>query len=253
MLWGSRAAHWVSLSPFAMDAWYHVLVFTSGFYRAYKTLRVSLRSVHLLSLVVALDLVCGTLAFYVFGTRCLSPCLSVYSTKVMARCSPLSEIATANVAEAKNPDVVDSLAGVAQAIGGGEMLGDSDGESHALSAGRSDDSADGGASDDENSRMYYFGALTITLGKIKEMVEKGYFAESEARAPRAEAVPEPNNDDVVVYEDFFDTGLCMSPHPALADILLHFQAQLHYLTPNAIAQLSKYFWAIGSFRGRALK
>jgi hypothetical protein len=113
MLWGSRAAHWVSLSPFAMDAWYRVLVFTSGFYRAYKTLRVSLRSAHLLSLVVALDLVCGTLAFYVFGTRCLSPCLSVYSTKVMARCSPLSEIATANVAEAKNPDVVDSLAGVA--------------------------------------------------------------------------------------------------------------------------------------------
>jgi hypothetical protein len=107
------------------------------------------------------------------------------------------------------------------------MLRDSDGESHALSARGSDDSADGGASDDENSQMYYFGALTITLGKIKEMVEKGYFAESEARAPGAEAVPEPNNDDVVVYEDFFDTGLCMSPHPALAEILLHFQAQLH--------------------------
>jgi hypothetical protein len=35
----------------------------------------------------------------------------------------------------------------------------------------------------------------------------------------------------------------------LADILLHFQAQLHQLTSNAIVQLSKYFWAVGSFGG----
>jgi hypothetical protein len=30
----------------------------------------------------------------------------------------------------------------------------------------------------------------------------------------------------------------MPPHPALAEILLKFQAQLHQLTPNTIAQLS---------------
>jgi hypothetical protein len=52
-----------------------------------------------------------------------------------------------------------------------------------------------------------------------------------------------------VYKDFFVAGLRMPPHPALADILLHFQTQLHQLTPNAIAQLSKIFWAIGSFGG----
>jgi hypothetical protein len=62
-------------------------------------------------------------------------------------------------------------------------------------------------------------------------------------------MPEPDDEEAVVYEDFFIAGLCMPPHPALADILLHFQAQLHQLTPNAIAQLSKYFWAVGSFRG----
>jgi hypothetical protein len=37
--------------------------------------------------------------------------------------------------------------------------------------------------------------------------------------------------------------------PALADILLDLKAQLHQLTPNAIAQLSKYFWVIGSIGG----
>jgi hypothetical protein len=48
-------------------------------------------------------------------------------------------------------------------------------------------------------------------------------------------VPEPDNDEAVVYEDFFIAGLRMPPHLALPDILLHFQAQLHQLTPNAIA------------------
>jgi hypothetical protein len=62
-------------------------------------------------------------------------------------------------------------------------------------------------------------------------------------------VPEPDNDEAVIYEDFFVAGLCMPSHPALGDIMLHFQAQLHQLTPNAIVQLSKYFWAVGSFGG----
>jgi Ser-tRNA(Ala) deacylase AlaX len=41
----------------------------------------------------------------------------------------------------------------------------------------------------------------------------------------------------------------MPPHPALTDILLKFQVQLHQLTPNAIVLLSKYFWVVASFGG----
>jgi hypothetical protein len=52
-----------------------------------------------------------------------------------------------------------------------------------------------------------FGASTITLGHIKEIVEKGYFADGEARAPKAEAVPEPDNDEDVVFQDFFVASL----------------------------------------------
>jgi hypothetical protein len=61
---------------------------------------------------------------------------------------------------------------------GGELSGASDGEGPALSAGGAEISI--GASNDGNSRTYYFGPSTITRGKIKEMVEKGYFAEGEA-------------------------------------------------------------------------
>jgi hypothetical protein len=41
----------------------------------------------------------------------------------------------------------------------------------------------------------------------------------------------------------------MAPHSAHTEILLKYQVQLHQLTPNAIAQLSKYFWAVLSFGG----
>jgi hypothetical protein len=85
---------------------------------------------------------------------------------------------------------------------------------------------------------------TITVGKIKEMVEKDYFPKGGARAPGTETMPEPDDDEAVVYEDYFVAGLRMPLHPTLADILLHFQAQLHQLTPNAITQLLKYFWAV---------
>jgi hypothetical protein len=81
------------------------------------------------------------------------------------------------------------------------------------------------------------------------MVEKFYFLEGEARPPGAETMPEHDNDEAIVYEDFFVAGLRMPPHLALANILMHFQSQLHQLTPNAIAQLSIYFWAVVSFGG----
>jgi hypothetical protein len=84
------------------------------------------------------------------------------------------------------------------------------------------------------------------------MEDKDYFVKDAAHAPRAETVPEPNDDEAVVYVDFFVTGLCMLSHPALADILLHFQVQLHHLTPNTISQLSKYFRVVSSFGGLPL-
>jgi hypothetical protein len=96
-----------------------------------------------------------------------------------------------------------------------------------------------GALDNAKLQTCYFGSSTITVGKIKEMEEKVYFPEDDGRAPRTEIVPEPNGDEAAVYEDFFIAGLRKPPHPALAVIHLHFQAQLHQLTPNAITQLSK--------------
>jgi hypothetical protein len=66
------------------------------------------------------------------------------------------------------------------------------------------------------------------------------FAVGMGRDPGEETVPKPKSDEVVVFEEFFTTGLRMSPHPVLLDILVNFQMWLHQLTPNTIIQFSKY-------------
>jgi hypothetical protein len=62
-------------------------------------------------------------------------------------------------------------------------------------------------------------------------------------------VPEPNTDEAVVFKELFAARLRMLHHPAFTEILLKFWVQLHQLTPSAIAQMSKYFWAVLSFGG----
>jgi hypothetical protein len=73
---------------------------------------------------------------------------------------------------------------------------------------------------------------------------KGY-----GRAPGAESVLDPHENEVVVFKDFFTTGLRMPPHPVLLDILCKFWVQLHQLTSNAIVQIIKFIWAVASCEG----
>jgi hypothetical protein len=89
----------------------------------------------------------------------------------------------------------------------GENPAASDGERYAASLTAEDD-LDECASDNVKLRMCYFRSSTITVGKIKEMEQKGYFLEGVARIPGAETVPRLNGDEAVVYKDFFITGMC---------------------------------------------
>jgi hypothetical protein len=104
-------------------------------------------------------------------------------------------------------------------------------------------------SSDRGSHSYNFGLLTVTISCIREMTEQHYFVEGGARAPGQQTVPEPEDDEVIIFKEFFFARLRMPPHLVLVDILLKFQVQLHQLTPNTMLQLLKYFWAVTSFRG----
>jgi hypothetical protein len=90
------------------------------------------------------------------------------------------------------------------------------------------------------SISFDFGQSKVKKARISDLES---FPKGSARPPSIESVPTPNEDDeAVVFEDFFAAGLRIPPHPMLLDILHKFQVQLHQLTPNAIVQISKFIW-----------
>jgi hypothetical protein len=54
---------------------------------------------------------------------------------------------------------------------------------------------------------FKFGPWTDVRIRIRVMEDLGYFAKGDGRAPGVETVPEPNIDEAVVFEDFFNAGL----------------------------------------------
>jgi hypothetical protein len=122
------------------------------------------------------------------------------------------------------------------------------------SKGDSGDRSKGGSSgcDEESTAMdpreskhsYDFRPSTVTVSRIRQLEALGYFIEGFACEPSEEVVLDPCNDEAVVFEEFFATGLQMPLQPALTDILLKFWVQLHQLSLNTFAQFSKYFWAV---------
>jgi hypothetical protein len=96
-----------------------------------------------------------------------------------------------------------------------------------------------------------FGQSTITKAPIASLESVAcYFLKGYVWPPGAESVPNPHENEALVFKDFFTAGLHMPPHPVLLDILHKFRVQLHQLTPNAIVQISKFIWIVTSCRGR---
>jgi hypothetical protein len=79
----------------------------------------------------------------------------------------------------------------------------------------------------ESARSYDFGASSVTMGHIRQLESLRYFAEGSARELGEETILEPNDDKVIVFEEFFAAGLRMLPHPVLTGILLKYRVQLH--------------------------
>ena len=60
--------------------------------------------------------------------------------------------------------------------------------------------AEGSAKDaDDASHSYWFGPSTITVSRIREMSDLRYFVEGDARAPGEEVVPNPADDEAIVF------------------------------------------------------
>jgi hypothetical protein len=75
------------------------------------------------------------------------------------------------------------------------------------------------------------------------MKKLGYFVENEdglIRFAGEEVIPEPKDDEVVVFKSFFRAGLQFPLYNMIGEVLKKFEIYLHQLTPNAIVRLSIY-------------
>jgi len=94
-----------------------------------------------------------------------------------------------------------------------------------------------------------FGQSWATRELVESCEQKGYFGPGICRAPDEETTPDPRDGECVVFRDFFAAGLCFPLDPVFPKILAWFGLRMHHLTPNAIVQLSKFFWAVKTFEG----
>jgi hypothetical protein len=94
-----------------------------------------------------------------------------------------------------------------------------------------------------------FSVSKVGKAHIRVMEHVSYFAKGHARPLSLEIVPTPWDDEVAVFEDLFSTGLHMSPHPMLMEILQKFHIQLHQLMPNAIMKIGKFICVVNSCLG----
>jgi hypothetical protein len=54
---------------------------------------------------------------------------------------------------------------------------------------------------------YDFGVSSVTVGHIRQLESLGYFTEGFVCEPGEETILEPNDDQAIVFEDFFMVGL----------------------------------------------
>jgi hypothetical protein len=92
-----------------------------------------------------------------------------------------------------------------------------------------------------------FGRSTVKAEDLILMKKLGYFGENDDELVRfagEDIIPEPKEDEVVVFKSFFRVGLWFPLYEMISEVLKKFEIYLHQLTPNAIVRLSVYIWAL---------
>jgi hypothetical protein len=92
-----------------------------------------------------------------------------------------------------------------------------------------------------------FGESTMKpehLDVLKRLRYIGQKEDSMIRFSGSETVPEPKDDEVVVFRSFFLTGLHFLMYDMITKVLNFFGVYINQLTPNAIVRLSIYIWAL---------
>jgi hypothetical protein len=89
----------------------------------------------------------------------------------------------------------------------------------------------------------------VSEADVPMMMKLGYFGETEKKLLHfagEETIPEPKDDEVVVFKSFFKAGLRFPLHEMIGEVLNNYEIYLHQLTPNPIVRLSIFIWALRS-------
>jgi hypothetical protein len=94
-----------------------------------------------------------------------------------------------------------------------------------------------------------FEKSTVSEADVPMMMKLSYFGETEKKLLRfagEETIPEPKDDEMVVFKSFFKAGLRFLLNEMIGEVLNNYEIYLHRLTPNAMVRLSIFIWALRS-------
>jgi hypothetical protein len=120
-------------------------------------------------------------------------------------------------------------------------------ENVVVEAGSNDEEDDGILSPSKPSHVE-FGKSTAKAEDLIVIKKLGYFGENDDELIRFagnKVIPEPKDDEVVVFKIFFRAGLQLSLYEMIGEVLKKFEIYLHQLTLNTIVRLSMYIWLCG--------
>jgi hypothetical protein len=90
-----------------------------------------------------------------------------------------------------------------------------------------------------------FGKSLFDEFELQWMVKNRMLEKADVRLPpQNETIPRLEPVECVVFHDHFTTGLRMSYQDFIEKILKAYNIEMHHLTPNSIAKIALFIWAV---------
>jgi hypothetical protein len=117
-------------------------------------------------------------------------------------------------------------------------------------SGSEEDLSDVSASESElfgdDTKSLIFGKTLMDVAELQWMVTNKMLERAFVCLPDGATTPKPEPHEYVVIRDQFTTGLRMPCHEFIEEILKAYSIEMHHLTPNGIAKIALFVWAVKS-------
>jgi hypothetical protein len=102
----------------------------------------------------------------------------------------------------------------------------------------------------DDTKSLNFRKSLFDESELQWMVKNRMLEKADVRlAPQSETIPKPEPDECVVFRDYFAAGLRMPYQDFVEEIMKAYNIEMHHLTPNGIAKIALFIWAVKSQRG----